>query len=88
MIRWGNTLYAVEPNHQELDRIGSDGAVSRVVDFSRTFPGNTDWRGPTAMVRHGDSFYIGTLTPFQRVWARPRCSKSARTATSASSPAA
>ena len=38
--------------------------MSRVIDFSRFFPGNTDWRGPTAMVSRGGSLYIGTLTTF------------------------
>ena len=60
----GDDFYAVEPNHQELDRITADGHVSRVIDFSKTFPGNTDWRGPTAMTSRGGSLYIGTLTPF------------------------
>jgi hypothetical protein len=68
MIRAGRSFYAVEPNHQELDRISSDGTVTRVVDFSKRFPGDTKptskWIGPAAMVRHGDSLYIGTLTPF------------------------
>jgi hypothetical protein len=59
-----NAFYAVEPNHQELDKITADGHVSRVIDFSKTFPGNTDWRGPTAMTSRGGSLYIGTLTPF------------------------
>ena len=60
----GRDFYAVEPNHQELDRITANGHVSRVIDFSKTFPGNTDWRGPTAMTSRGGSLYIGTLTPF------------------------
>jgi hypothetical protein len=60
----GDSFYAVEPNHQELDKITASGHVSRVVDFSRFFPGNTDWRGPTAMTSHAGSLYIGTLTPF------------------------
>jgi hypothetical protein len=64
LIRAGHSFYAVEPNHQELDRITSNGNVSRVVDFSKTFPGKTDWRGPTAITRHGESFYVGTLTRF------------------------
>lgn len=64
MVSLGNSFYAVEPNHQELDRISRSGAVSRVIDFSTYFPGNTDWRGPTALARHGNSLYIGTLTPF------------------------
>jgi hypothetical protein len=57
-------FYAVEPNHQELDQITAGGHVSRVIDFSTFFPGNTDWRGPTAMASRGGSLYIGTLTPF------------------------
>ena len=60
----GRGFYAVEPNHQELDKITAEGHVSRVIDFSKTFPGNTDWRGPTAMTSRGGSLYIGTLTPF------------------------
>jgi hypothetical protein len=57
-------FYAVEPNHQELDRISEDGRVTRVIDFSQFFPGNTDWRGPTAITSRGESLYIGTLTSF------------------------
>jgi hypothetical protein len=64
LVAIGDTFYAVEPNHQELDRIRKDGAVSRVIDFSKTYPGNTDWRGPTAIAKRGGSLYIGTLTPF------------------------
>jgi hypothetical protein len=60
----GRAFYAVEPNHQELDKITSNGHVRRVIDFSKFFPGNTDWRGPTAMTSHRGSLYIGTLTPF------------------------
>jgi hypothetical protein len=60
----GRDFYAVEPNHQELDKITGDGHISRVIDFSRFFPGNTDWRGPTAMTSRGGSLYIGTLTGF------------------------
>ena len=60
----GRGFYAVEPNHQELDKITGDGHVRRVIDFSRFFPGNTDWRGPTAMTSRAGSLYIGTLTPF------------------------
>jgi hypothetical protein len=52
MVSVGRDLYATEPNHQELDRIAPNGRVSRVLDFSKSFPGNTDWRGPTAIARH------------------------------------
>jgi hypothetical protein len=60
----GRGFYAVEPNHQELDKITAAGRVRRVIDFSRFFPGNTDWRGPTAMTSRRGFLYIGTLTPF------------------------
>jgi hypothetical protein len=60
----GRGFYAVEPNHQELDKITADGQVTRVIDFSRFFPGNTDWQGPTAMTSRAGSLYIGTLTGF------------------------
>lgn len=60
----GRTLYAVEPNTQDLVRIGANGRVSRVVDFSRFFPGNSDWRGPTAITFRDSWLYVGTLTPF------------------------
>ena len=38
--------------------------MSRVIDFSKTVPGNTDWRAPTAMTSRGGSLCTGTLTPF------------------------
>jgi hypothetical protein len=60
----GRGFYAVEPNHQELDKITGNGHVSRVIDFSKFFPGNTDWHGPTAMISRGGSLYIGTLSTF------------------------
>jgi hypothetical protein len=65
MAAKGNALYALEPNHQEMDRIQTaNGHISRVVDFSKTFVAPADWRGPTAITRDGGSFYVGTLTPF------------------------
>jgi hypothetical protein len=82
----GRNFYAVEPNHQELDKITADGHVSRVIDFSVFFPGNTDWRGPTAMISCGGSLYIGTLTPFPVKVGAAECLRSTReTAASASS---
>jgi hypothetical protein len=59
-------LYVTEPNHQEVDRITTDGQISRVIDMSVPFPGNTtpsDWVGPTGIAYHGN-FYVGTLGPF------------------------
>jgi hypothetical protein len=65
MAAKGNALYALEPNHQEMDRIQTaNGHISRVVDFSTTFVAPADWRGPTAITRDGGSFYVGTLMPF------------------------
>ena len=62
-------LYAVGPNHQELDRISpTTGEISRVVDLSVSYPGDTNWIGPTAIAtRDNDKFYVGTLTPFPLV---------------------
>jgi hypothetical protein len=67
MVSMDDFFYAVEPNHQELDRISRTGSITRVIDFSIYFPGNTDWRGPTAMTQRDGSLYIGTLTPFPLV---------------------
>jgi hypothetical protein len=65
MVSKGNDLYALEPNHQEMDRIEtSNGNISRVVDFSKTFPAPQDWRGPTAITRNDGTLYVGTLMPF------------------------
>ena len=61
----GDALYALEPNSQQMDRIETaNGHISRVVDFSTTFAAPADWRGPTAIVRSGGAFYVGTLMPF------------------------
>ena len=68
MVAKGDALYALEPNHQEMDRIETaNGHISRVVDFSKTFPAPQDWRGPTAILRHGGAFYVGMLMPFEPV---------------------
>ena len=59
MIAVGGALYAVEPNHGELDRITPDGKVSRVVDVSA-------WQGhvvPTVVAYHGN-FYVSNLGEF------------------------
>jgi hypothetical protein len=56
-------LYAVEPNHQEVDQITPTGQISRVIDMSTSFPGLTDWQGPTAITYKGN-FFLGTLGMF------------------------
>jgi hypothetical protein len=64
MVSLGDSFYAAEPNTQQIVRVSRTGAVSRVIDFSVFFPGNTDWRGPTALTAHGRFLYTGTLTEF------------------------
>ncbi|PYI92309.1 MAG: ScyD/ScyE family protein [Verrucomicrobia bacterium] len=68
MIEVRGDLYAVEPNHQEIDRISpTTGEVSRVVDVSASYPPPTNknraWVGPTALAYHGN-FFFGNLGPF------------------------
>lgn len=63
-------LYAVEPNHQEIDRISpTTGEITRVVDVSASFPPpggtNRNWVGPTSIAaRENDSLFFGNLGPF------------------------
>jgi hypothetical protein len=64
MIEVGGDLYALDPNHQELDRISLTTGISRVVDFSVSYPGPTNWVGPTALTFHNGNFFVGTLNPF------------------------
>lgn len=60
MISVGGALYALEPNHGELDRITRDGRITRIADISAT-EGHVV---PAALVFHEGAFYVGTLTPF------------------------
>jgi len=59
MIAVGGNLYAVEPNHGELDRITPEGQISRVSDISASqghiVPTVIDYRG---------NFYVGNLNTF------------------------
>ena len=59
MMELRGNLYAVEPNHGELDKITPDGQVSRVVDISAS-QGHIV---PTALAYHGN-FYVGNLHTF------------------------
>ena len=59
MIEVHGDLYAVEPNHGELDRITTSGQISRVADISAT-QGHIV---PTALAYHGN-FYVGNLNTF------------------------
>ncbi|MFL6735797.1 MAG: ScyD/ScyE family protein [Sphingomonas sp.] len=60
MVAVGKTLYAVEPNHGELDKISQSGAISRIADISAS-QGHIV---PTAMTYHAGIFYVGNLNTF------------------------
>lgn len=68
MVAVGNSLYAVEPNHGELDKITpkgdqndlDDSTISRVVDISAVFGHIV----PTAVTFHDGNFYVGNLDTF------------------------
>jgi glucose/arabinose dehydrogenase len=60
MINVSGDLYAVEPNHGELDKITRKGEISRIVDISK-FQGHIV---PTALTYHDSNFYVGNLNPF------------------------
>ena len=62
MIAVNGSLYATEPNHQEVDRVSpTTGAIHRVVDVSGS---SSTWVGPTGLVFHGSNFFFGNLAPF------------------------
>jgi hypothetical protein len=60
MIAVGGDLYAVEPNHGELDKVTPGVGISRVVDISAS-QGHIV---PTAIAFHNGNFYVGNLNTF------------------------
>jgi hypothetical protein len=60
MINVDGDLYAIEPNHGELDRITTKGKITRVVDISAT-QGHIV---PTCEVFHDGNFYVGNLDTY------------------------
>lgn len=68
MVAVGKSLYAVEPNHGELDKITptgdqddfGDSRISRVLDISSVFGHIV----PTAVTFHDGNFYVGNLDTF------------------------
>jgi hypothetical protein len=60
MLTVDGKLYAMEPNHGELDKITESGNISRVADISAS-QGHVV---PTAMVYHDGNFYAGNLSTF------------------------
>jgi hypothetical protein len=59
MVAVRGALFAVEPNHGELDMITPDGQIRRIADISAT-QGHIV---PTAVAYHGN-FYVGNLSTF------------------------
>jgi len=59
MVAVRGALYAIEPNHGELDMISTNGEIRRVADISAT-EGRIV---PTAIAHHGN-FYVGNLSTF------------------------
>lgn len=61
LLAAGGALYAIEPNHGELDKITPDGQIGRVIDISES----QGHMVPTAMAMGSDgNFYVGDLTGF------------------------
>jgi hypothetical protein len=60
MVRDGDAMYAIEPNHGELDKITAKGEISRVSDISAS-EGHIV---PTSVVMHDGDFYFGNLGLF------------------------
>jgi len=63
MVNVDGTLYALEPNHGELDKITTDGNISRVIDISAT-QGHIV---PTAQTFYKGNFYVGNLNTFPAI---------------------
>jgi hypothetical protein len=59
MVAAKGALFAVEPNHGEVDRVSPSGSIRRLVDVSAHYGHNV----PTAIARHG-VFYLGNLGLF------------------------
>lgn len=60
MVSVRGNLYAVEPNHGEIDRISPAGEITRVADVSAKYGHIV----PTAIAYDGN-FYVGTLGTFE-----------------------
>jgi len=60
MVREGDAMYAIEPNHGELDKITVRGEISRVSDISAS-EGHIV---PTSVAMHDGDFYFGNLGLF------------------------
>lgn len=61
MLAYNGDLYAIEPNHGELDRITPNGQITRIIDTSAIF--GTVYV-PTVMTERNGSFIVGNLGSF------------------------
>lgn len=60
MLTVGNLIFAVEPNHGEVDRIHTNGKIGRIMDISAAFGHIV----PTALATNGIDLFIGNLGTF------------------------
>jgi hypothetical protein len=60
MINVNGDLYAVEPNHGELDKISTNGQITRIIDVSAV-EGHIV---PTALAFNNGNFYLGNPSTF------------------------
>ncbi len=60
MINVGGSLFAIEPNHGELDKITTNGTISRISDISASLGHIV----PTVVAFHDNNFYVGNLSVF------------------------
>ena len=61
VVAVGGALYAVEPNHGEVDRISTDGSVERLADISAS-----EGHIVPTVIAHADAFYVGNYGTFPR----------------------
>jgi hypothetical protein len=60
MVSVNGNLYAVEPNHGEMDKITPQGGISRIIDISA----HEGHIVPTASTYYNGNFYVGNLGVF------------------------
>jgi hypothetical protein len=68
MLSIGSTLYAIEPNHGELDRIHLNGQIQRVANITALEADNPATENghivPTTFAFHNGKFWVGNLSTF------------------------
>jgi hypothetical protein len=64
IVRDKSNFYIVEANHSVLDRLNSNGTMTRVADFSAIFPGGFDFTPSALAIGPDDALYVGTFGAF------------------------